>query len=212
MAGGLALRGWRAAPPASRGPASRDLAGPRPPTATGQNLKSQGRPYAQVPTEIPDPAIATWLQSAKAVFLAEGFKREVKQFRKPGQVWGLIRQDLDQMQTHVRAFDDGRLESEVELSNKFVQHLWSHRRGAHEEISEVLRKHGMPTMHVNETFVPITGTKEGKVMPLGRTRNLHAAAAVLVGLGLLVGRAYIQRLVFRALPKGSKTALKWLKP
>lgn len=155
-------------------------------------------PYPVVADEEAD--LETWLKAAKAVFLAEGFKRDPKAFRKPGQVWSLVRQEKDDMQTHVRAFSDGRLESEVELSNKFVQHLWSHRRGAHVEISEILAKHGMPTMHVNETFVPITGTKEGKVMPAGRTKNHHAAVYVLVGLGLLVGRAYVKRAIFKAMP------------
>ncbi len=144
--------------------------------------------------------VRVWLMSAKAVFLAEGFRRDLKQARKPGMVWGVIRQEPDDMQIHIRAFKDGRLESEVELSNKFVQHLWSHRRGAHEEIGEILARHGLPTRHINDTFQPITGTKPGKVMPEGRTKNHHAATAFLVGLGLLVGRHYIKRAVYRALP------------
>ncbi len=146
--------------------------------------------------------VRVWLLSAKAVFLAEGFKRDLKQARKPGMVWGVIRQEPDDMQIHVRAFRDGRLESEVELSNKFVQHLWSHRRGAHEEIGDILAKHGLPTRHINNTFEPITGTKPGKVMPGGRTKNHHAATAVLVGIGLMIGRHYIKRAVYRALPGG----------
>lgn len=148
----------------------------------------------------PDPELETWLKAAKAVFLAEGFKREVKQFRKPGQMWGVVRQEPDDMQTHVRAFADGRLESEVELSNKFVQHLWSHRRSAHEEVADILARHGMPTLHVSDTFVPITGSKEGKIMPRGRTKNHHAFVYFLVGLGVVIGRQYLRRVVLRAVP------------
>jgi hypothetical protein len=147
-----------------------------------------------------DPAIGVWLKSAKAVLLAEGFRREIKQARKPGQVWGVIRQEPDDMQIHVRAFKDGRLESEVELSNKYVQHLWSHRRSAHPEVMEILGRHGMPTERVSETFIPITGSKEGKLMPEGRTRNHHVALAFAVGLGLLIGRHYLQRIVLKAIP------------
>ncbi len=157
---------------------------------------------------VDEDALGTWLKAAKAAFLAHGFKRDPKNFRKPGQVWSLIRQEEDDMQIHVRAFKDGRLESEVELSNKFVQHFWSHRRGAHEEIADILAETGMPTELVNETFVPITGTKEGKVMPAGRTRNTHAIAAMVVGLGIMLGRQYLQRMVFRV---GSKTVGKVLK-
>ncbi len=158
-----------------------------------------------------DPELETWLKAAKAVFLAEGFKRDPKAFRKPGQVWSLVRQEPDQMQTHVRAFTDGRLESEVELSNKYVQHLWSHRRGANVEVGEILERHGMPTRHVSDTFVPITGTKDGKVMPKGRLKNHHAAMAVAVGIGLLIGRAYVKHVVLKALPKGSKAVVQVLR-
>ncbi len=151
-----------------------------------------------------------WLKACKAVLLAEGFRREIKQAPKPGMVWGVIRQEPGDMQIHVRAFRDGRLESEVELSNKFVQHLWSHRRSAHSEVSEILARHGLPTDRVSETFVPITGSKPGKVMPEGRTKNHHVAASVLVGLGLLVGRHYLKRVVLRGASKGGAKAAKVL--
>ncbi len=159
-----------------------------------------------------DPSVGVWLMAAKSVLLAEGFKRDLKQFRKPGQVWGVIRQEPDDMQIHVRAFTDGRLESEVELSNKYVQHLWSHRRNAHPEVSEILGRHGLPTQHVSETFVPITGSKEGKRMPSTRTKNHHVALTVGVGIGILLGKSYLKRIVFKALPggKASKTAARLL--
>lgn len=152
------------------------------------------------------PEIGIWLKAAKSVLLAEGFKRDLKQFRKPGQVWGVIRQEPDDLQIHVRAFTDGRLESEVELSNKYVQHLWSHRRNAHAEVSEILERNGLPTQHVSETFVPITGSAEGKRMPSGRTKNHHVAATVAVGIGILLGKAYLKRLVLKALPAGKVAA------
>ncbi|HLF16565.1 MAG TPA: hypothetical protein VI796_03935 [Candidatus Thermoplasmatota archaeon] len=140
----------------------------------------------------------TWLKSAKAVLLAEGFKREpLKQYRKAGQVWGVIRQEPDDLQTHVRAFKDGRLESEVELSNRYLQHFWSHRRSAHPEVKEILARHGMPTEQVSETFVPVTGSHPEKRMPTGRTKMWKVAVPVLVGIGLLLGRAYWRRAVMK---------------
>ena len=101
------------------------------------------------------------------------------------------------MQIHVRAFKDGRLESEVELSNRYVQHLWSHRRGAHVEVKEILARHGMPTTLVSETFQPITGTKAGKLMPKGRTKTTHLIAATLVPVVLWLGLRIIRRRVMR---------------
>ncbi len=150
---------------------------------------------------VPDSDIDVWLKSAKAVLLAKGFKRDAKQFRKPGQAWGVIRQEPDDMQIHVRAFTDGRLESEVELSNKYVEHLWSHRRNAHAEVTDILASAGLPTERVSETFVPITGSAEGKTMPKGRTKNSHAtAAAIAVGIGLMVGRHYLSRVIMKRVP------------
>jgi hypothetical protein len=146
--------------------------------------------------------VDTWLRSVKAVLLAEGFRRDARQFRKPGQAWGVVRQEPDDLQIHVRAFRDGRLESEVELSNRFLQHFWSHRRSAHPEVMDLLAKHGFPTERVSETFVPITGSKEGKTMPGRRVRNRDIAVAVAVGIGLLLGRNYVKRVVFRRAAKG----------
>lgn len=149
---------------------------------------------------VPDD-VETWLQAAKAVLLAQGFKRDPKQFRKSGQMWGVIRQEPEDMQIHVRAFSDGRLESEVELSNKYVQHLWSHRRNAHQEVSAILEAAGLPTERVSETFVPITGSGDAKVMPGMRTRNSHAAGAALaVGVGLIVGKHLLMRVIMKRIP------------
>lgn len=159
------------------------------------------------PGEAPDTADDTsnvplntlvWLKGCKAVLLAEGFKRDpLRQARKPGQVWGVVRQEPDHMQIHVRAFKDGRLESEHELSNRYVQHLWSHRWGAHEAVKEILARHGMPTTLVSETFQPITGTKAGKTMPTGRTKTTHLLAVALVPIALWLGYRYVRRRVLR---------------
>src|SRR5687768_10885984 len=38
--------------------------------------------------------VLLWVKAAKAILLAEGFKREpLRQARKPGMVWGVIRQE-----------------------------------------------------------------------------------------------------------------------
>ena len=154
-----------------------------------------------------DQATQTWLMAAKAILLAEGFRRDARQFRKPGQVWGVIRQEPDDMQLHVRAFEDGRLESEIELSNKYVEHFWSHRRNAAPEVKEILERNGFPTERVSESFVPVTGSHEGKMMPGSRTKNHHVGLAIAVGLGILLGRAYIKRVVLKRMAgRGGKAA------
>ena len=139
-----------------------------------------------------------WLRGAKAILLAEGFKRDpLRQARKPGMVWGVVRQEPDDMQIHVRAFKDGRLETEVELSNRYVQHLWSHRRSAHPEVKEILARHGMPTESVSETFLPITGSYEGKKMPEGRTKTTHLIAVGVMTVAAWIGYRIIRRRILQ---------------
>ena len=101
------------------------------------------------------------------------------------------------MQIHVRAFKDGRLETEHELSNRYIQHLWSHRRSAHAEVKEILERHRMPTERVSETFVPITGSHAEKKMPRGRTPVWKIALPVAIGIGVLLGRRYLRRRALR---------------
>ncbi len=192
--------GGKTAPSADRPPLDPDIG--IPPLKMPYKVPPAAKIPPAAPTEAPDAADDTsnvpldtlmWLKAAKAVLLAEGFRREpLKQFRKPGQVWGVVRQEPDDMQTHVRAFKDGRLESEVELSNRYIQHFWSHRRSAHPEVQEILTRHGMPTEHVSETFVPVTGSKPGKKMPTGRLRHLHLAVPALVAVGAWLVLRYLK--------------------
>ena len=177
------------------------------PVPTG-DIRPEDVPPA-APGETPDRADDTanvpldtlmWLRGCKAVLLAEGFKRDpLRQARKPGMVWGVVRQEPDHMQIHVRAFKDGRLETEHELSNRYIQHLWSHRWGAHVAVKEILAKHGMPTERVSETFMPITGTKPGKRMPTGRTKAMHAYAAGAAFILVFVGWRFLRRQVLKRL-------------
>lgn len=209
MAGRRPPRRTGAKPPAQgqRVPAPEDLGAPTLPYAVPiPDIDIRDIPAA-APGEAPDASddtsnvdldVLIWLKGCKAVLLAEGFRRDpLRQARKPGQVWGVVRQEPDDMQIHVRAFKDGRLESEHELSNRYVQHLWSHRWGAHEAVKDILARHGMPTHRVSETFQPITGTKPGKKMPAGRTKTTHLLAAAAVPFLAWLGFRGLRRLVLR---------------
>jgi hypothetical protein len=165
-----------------------------PPAAPGETPDRQDD-TANVPLDT-----LVWLRTAKAVLLAEGFRRDpLRQARKPGMVWGVVRQEPNDMQIHVRAFKDGRLETEHELSNRYVQHLWSHSWGAHAEVKQILGRHGLPTERVSETFLPITGTRPGKVMPKGRTKASHAYAAGAAMLLVFIGWRLLRRQVIKRL-------------
>jgi hypothetical protein len=123
-----------------------------------------------------------WLKAAKAALLAAGFRRDPRQVHKAGQTWGLIRQEPEDMQFHVRAYKDGRLEAEMELSNKYVQHLWSRRSNAALALMDELERAGLPSDRVVRDFAPNTGSHHKKTIPHGRT-----PAAVIVGSVFTLG-------------------------
>ncbi len=87
-----------------------------------------------------------WLQNVKAVLLQEGFSGTMLQTVKPGQVFGLVRKDDNNVwQIHVRGFDDGSLEAEIEISNDYFEHLDDTFRGeATSELREILDAYHIP--------------------------------------------------------------------
>lgn len=122
-----------------------------------------------------------WLKASKGALLAAGFHRSARQLHKPGQVWGLIRQEPEDMQFHVRGYKDGRLEAEMELSNKYVQHLWSQRSNAALALMDILEAAGLPSDRVVQDFAP---GREDQEMPTGRTSvSLVAAGIVTLAAG-----------------------------
>lgn len=82
---------------------------------------------------------AEWLKKAKEVLAQEGFQHTSLQVIKPGQVFGLVRKAGDIWEMHVRGFDDGRLESEIEVSRDYLEHLNDkYRRDATPELKQIL--------------------------------------------------------------------------
>lgn len=61
--------------------------------------------------------------SIRSIFLQEGFSDPSPlQTVKPGQVFGLIKKYGQVHELHVRMYDDGSLDSEVELSRDYLEH------------------------------------------------------------------------------------------
>jgi hypothetical protein len=80
-----------------------------------------------------------WLMVVKDILIQEGFATTPLQKNEPGQVFGLVKKLDDKWQWHVRGFNDGRLESHIEVSNNFLEHLNSeHRREASYELKQLL--------------------------------------------------------------------------
>ena len=136
-----------------------------------------------------------FLEQARDALLAEGFRSTPMQYRKKSQVFGVIKEHGHELQIHVRAFANGVIESEVELSNRYIQHLWSPRRSAHEEIRRVFEKHGVMTETINTEFRTRTGADRDQ-MPRVLTRTTDVVKGA-VGLAGAVGAVAIARFIQR---------------
>jgi hypothetical protein len=86
-----------------------------------------------------------WLHVVKDVLIQEGFRETVLQVIKPAQVFGLVKKLDGIWEMHVRGFDDGRLESEIEISRDYLEHLNDkYRRDATLELTRLLDTYQTP--------------------------------------------------------------------
>lgn len=144
--------------------------------------------------------LQVFLEQARDALLAEGFWSTPMQYRKKGQVFGVVKDHGHDLQLHVRAFENGVIESEVELSNRYIQHLWSPRRSAHAEITTIFEKHGVMTDTINTEFRTRTGA-DREEMPRFFTKTtdvVKAGLGVAGAVGAVAIARYIQR---RSVPK-----------
>ena len=87
----------------------------------------------------------TWLKRVENVLKEEGFEHTYLQVWKEGQVFGLIKRIDDKWEMHVRGFEDGHLEAEIEISREYLEHLDDrYRRSAVRELSKILSKYNIP--------------------------------------------------------------------
>ena len=91
------------------------------------------------------PEIQEWLEMAREVLVQDGFRHTPLQVVKPGQVFGLVKRVDDIWEMHVRGFDDGRLESEIEISRDYFEHLDDRfRRDATADLKQILDAYEVP--------------------------------------------------------------------
>lgn len=140
-----------------------------------------------------DEATRQFLRQAYDALVAEGFKGTPFQYRKKGQAFGVVKDHGHELQLHVRAFTNGVIESEVELSNRYLEHLVSPRRSSHAEIKAIFEKHGVPTQTINEDFRTRTGAERMR-MPTTRTKTSDLIKAGL-GVAGAVGAVAVARFV-----------------
>lgn len=131
-----------------------------------------------------------YLEKVRRALQAEGFRPTPFQWRHKGHAFGLVK-DLRDKQVHVRVYENGIIDAEVEVNKRFVEHLFSPRPSAHRELRNLLRKHGIAVDLVNEHYLPKVGAARRRY-PLTRTKVTHvlgvAAAAVAVSVARLMLR------------------------
>ena len=80
-----------------------------------------------------------WLEEVRGALVQEGFRNTAFQDVKRGQVFGLVGKLDNVWEMHVRGFVDGTLESEIEVSRDYLEHLNdNYRQDATPELIQIL--------------------------------------------------------------------------
>lgn len=96
------------------------------------------------------------LPQLKQVLEQHGFSDPgVLQLIKRGQVFGLVQRIDQALEMHVRAFKDGTLESEIEISRNYLEHLGQNScRSAQTELETLLTMAEIPFTPSKATISP----------------------------------------------------------
>ncbi len=136
-----------------------------------------------------------YMEAVREALEAEGYQSTPFQWRHKGHAYGLIK-DLGEKQIHVRVYEDGVIDAEIEVHKRYLQHIWSPRPSAHEEVHRILEKHGIATELVNEQYLPQVGPLRDRFPDrLVKVSHVAGSAAAVVG-GLVVAslaRLYLKK-------------------
>jgi len=84
------------------------------------------------------------LDCVKDVLVKEGFRDTLLQVWKPGQVFGLVKPLDDTYEVHVRGYQDGTLDAEIEVSREYLEHLIYGSYPYDHYLMEILKRHNIP--------------------------------------------------------------------
>lgn len=142
-----------------------------------------------------EEARVAYLEAVREALEAEGYTSTPFQWKHAGHSFGLIK-DLGEKQIHVRVYEDGVIDAEIEVHKRYLQHIWSPRPSAHDEVRRILEKHGIETELVNEQYLPHVGPlRERFPDRLVKVSHVAGSAAAVVG-GLVVAslaRMYLKK-------------------
>ena len=131
-----------------------------------------------------------WLERVKKALLSEGFKDTPLQLGKldPNMVFGLIKEDESKIyQMHVRGYKDGHLESEIEISQQYWQHLFHRSRPATKELAEFFHRHNISYQIIGEQKVQV------EIQPPKTLTEWKPFVIIFATIGFLAGLAYFSR-------------------
>ncbi len=83
------------------------------------------------------------VENAYEIFKNLGFKRVPA--LPLGEKYSIAKQVNDIFEFHIRIFDSGLILSEIEISRKFIEHIFTYSINASLEVKEILEKHGIKT-------------------------------------------------------------------
>ncbi len=131
--------------------------------------------------------ISIWLDMVKQALISEGLSDPgpLRQVIKPGQAFGLVKRLDNTWEMHVRGFDSGTLEAEIEISRDYFEHLDDRfRRDATPELLAILRYYGIP-YHITGQLPQMTVRLEipQKLTPWKPVAALAGIVALLWFLG-----------------------------
>ena len=119
-----------------------------------------------------EPRRLAYLGAVRSALEAEGFHPTRFQWRHGGQAFGLVRDEGDHHQVHVRVYENGIIDAEWELHRRYLSHAISPRPSAHREIQKIFTKHRVPVAFVNEHYLPQVGAARTK-FPASRAKVSH---------------------------------------
>jgi len=85
------------------------------------------------------------LNYVKQVLMREGFYDPgFLQWKKEGQVFGLVKRISKEFEVHVRGYDDNTLDAEIEISRDYLQHPFYGSNPCYDYLINILVKYNIP--------------------------------------------------------------------
>jgi hypothetical protein len=84
------------------------------------------------------------LEVVRRILLSEGFYEPLLQGWRKGQVFGLVKPLNELVEVHVRGYEDGTLDAEVELSREYLEHLWYGSKPYYGYLINILKRYNIP--------------------------------------------------------------------